>query len=625
MRNILIAIGYTTSVVHVILFLWVLGLSSLVSAQSNMVIIRGPYESEALRLIQSIAGTFPAKAKLNIACDDYASVGRFCDDDNPYNMLIQSNNLTPHDLQCWRRRFPIGTSQPQMRLIGQLRVVFIANKSNPVLSLNAAAIRASLSITGKRLKWTEIGGAGSAIRCFGPFEKTWAREAVLNKCLTYWEMTGPSIRMMRRLEYRDDIVSCADAKEVVTKVRGDRNALGFFPWNDSLTERDVANVTVLSIAPADKSPILPSLLPVIQYDYPISEPVILYVHPSAPQTATDFMWYCVSDNAVAMAAENGLITPYAESHYYVNLRLADMRAGKGDPIKAAGTMHGTFLMNDLALEYTKAQAVVQLRYAARQDAEAIGEFINGQDVLVTQARVQTDQLPYRVKAKWDALDEETPNAKHETQNGPEVQREVKPGIAMARLTPYCLAARSVAIVVPSANKLTALTAEQVRAIFTGKVKDWQVLAAMSGDTRATAIHCYGLADPDPAFRMVYQNLDFRDPGRLARKKDGPAVLAALAIDPQGIGFVNTVDLPTNAAGLKQMSIKIMAIGEGKDAVRPTIETITTGKYLLSERLYLYTNPRASPAAQAFIAYIQSPAIDPAIFQKDGYMAMRTHP
>ena len=56
------------------------------------------------------------------------------------------------------------------------------------------------------------------------------------------------MRELQRLAYRDDLVSCADAKEVLAKVRGDRNALGFFACSGPLAKRDLQGVKLLAIA-----------------------------------------------------------------------------------------------------------------------------------------------------------------------------------------------------------------------------------------------------------------------------------------------------------------------------------------------------------------------------------------
>ena len=140
-----------------------------VPAPAGAVAVRGRYRSDSLPLIDAIGKEFPSKEKMHVASDDFGSFGRFCDEDDPFHVVIQEGGLTLHDKLCWRRRFPAGTPQPEAFVVGELRVVFVVNKSNPIESLTFAGIRKALNEKGKRLHWPDIGGVGSAVvRCCGP-------------------------------------------------------------------------------------------------------------------------------------------------------------------------------------------------------------------------------------------------------------------------------------------------------------------------------------------------------------------------------------------------------------------------------------------------------------------------
>jgi hypothetical protein len=95
-----------------------------------------------------MAKEFPAQARVDVAPDAFASFGRFCDADNLFGVLINTEMITKHDKQCWLRRFPASTPQPQAFVVGQLRIVFIANGSNAIRSVDAAAIRKAVSAYG---------------------------------------------------------------------------------------------------------------------------------------------------------------------------------------------------------------------------------------------------------------------------------------------------------------------------------------------------------------------------------------------------------------------------------------------------------------------------------------------
>ena len=255
-----------------------------VPAKPGAAIVRGRYASESLRMIQDVAKAFPASNKLDVTFDYYASFGWFCADEDLFHVLIQEGDLTPYDQTCLQHRFPAGTLRPEAFHVGRLRVIFAVNKSNSIQSLGFGEIRKALHEKGKTLHWQEVGGAGTAaIHCFGPPDQTWARQLVQDKCMSRWHDTDqPGVRELQRLAFRDDLVSCADAKEVLAKVRGDRYALGFFACSGPLMKKDLEGVKLLAIAEtADAAAVAAPLDLECDPAYPLAEPLCLYVHPSA--------------------------------------------------------------------------------------------------------------------------------------------------------------------------------------------------------------------------------------------------------------------------------------------------------------------------------------------------------
>ena len=100
-----------------------------VPARPGSVIVRGREGSQSLESILAVSNAFPSKGNLDVAFDDYASFGRFCDDDAPYHVVIEEGVRTPRDELCSARQFPPGSPQPGAYLVGQLRVLFAVNKS----------------------------------------------------------------------------------------------------------------------------------------------------------------------------------------------------------------------------------------------------------------------------------------------------------------------------------------------------------------------------------------------------------------------------------------------------------------------------------------------------------------
>lgn len=98
-----------------------------IPAAPGAVVVRGRNGSSAVSLLQAVAKEFASKDKVQIAYDDYAAFGRFCDGDRPYHVLIQEGPITPHDKMCWDCGFPAGTPQPEAFPLGHLQVVLAKN------------------------------------------------------------------------------------------------------------------------------------------------------------------------------------------------------------------------------------------------------------------------------------------------------------------------------------------------------------------------------------------------------------------------------------------------------------------------------------------------------------------
>jgi len=161
-----------------------------------------------------------------------------------------------------------------------------------------------------------------------------------------------------------------------------------------------------------------------------------------------------------------------------------------------------------------------------------------------------------------------------------------------------LAGRAVAIVTNPANKLDSLTLDQVRAIFSGEVREWNLLAAGTG-----VIHCLCLPGNDPNSQVFSKEaLPFERLGAVTAKKDTAEVLKAVSMDANAIGFVDWSALPE-----KGQIVKVLAIGPKGKAVAPTPEAIRTAMYPLSSRLYLYVHPKASDTSKEFAAFLASDA------------------
>ena len=317
--------------------------------------------------MQEVAKAFPAKDKLDVTFDIYANFGWFCADEDLFHVLIQEGGLTAWDQSCLQHRFPTGTPQPEAFFVGQVRVLFAVNKSNPIQSLDFAGIRKALDEKGKRRHWQDLGGGWtgrrSLLRAAG--QDLGAAVGPRQVHVALARCGQPGVRELQRLAYRDDLVSCADAKEVLAKVRGDRNALGFFACCEPLSKRDLQGVKVLAIAEKEgAAAVAPPLDLAREQAYPLAEPLYLYVHPKAPAVAREFCKFATGAEAAKIVQQFGIWPEYLAEEANSKQRVADVKAGKAAEILVCDLTGCGDVLKDLSLEFVKAKAntAIQLKF-----------------------------------------------------------------------------------------------------------------------------------------------------------------------------------------------------------------------------------------------------------------------
>lgn len=569
-----------------------------VPSKADAVVVRGQYTSKSLRLIQAIADKFPTKDKLDIVFDDHASFGRFCDVDNPFHVLICEGNLTPYHNECWKRRFPAGASQPEYFFAGCLRVVVIVNKSNSIHLLDFVEIRKAFNQMGRVSKWQDVGGIGTAaVRCYGPSERAWARQLFQEKCMTRWrdlEATGG--RELQRLSFRDDLAACADAKEVIAKVRKDRYGLGFFAIGQELSERDLQGVKVLPIkAKEGDEAIAPTLEAVVEGSYPLSEPVFLYVHPDAPKEAWEFCKFATGPEAAKIVKQCGLWPEYDLEQICGKRRLAELRRGKGTTIRVCDLTSNERMMNDLAAKYVKAKAAVRLNLQG-QGAGDEGE------VNKAVEKFSKDGSELLLIESGSGRRMATPAAKIQPPKS----------ILLGRM--------AVGIIVHPKNILNSLPLDELRGIYCREVTQWPAANGVAG-----AMHVYGLQHSDPITQLMKKRLSEKLEKELKYKaeSDTTKIVSNVAKDPYAIGFVDLSQLSPNEISVKLLDIYLpgqskqprasttVEGGKSEKTTSPTPHLSSLAVYRLPENyplmrtLTLYISPQASETAKDFAQFVTS--------------------
>ena len=531
-------------------------------------VVRVHWRSQLLPAMQAIAAQCSNASRLDIGFDDRASFGHFCAPDSPYDAVLLQSHLTNLETRLGQERFPESGPQPDVYLIGHLQVVFVVHEANRVESLDCAGIRTALSESGRQLAWGKLGGAGSTVvRAYGPRDNTWARQLIQNKCMTRWrDSDQPGVRHLQQLEFRDDLVACADAKEVIARVRADRQALGFFACSEPLTARDLQGVKVLPVAEnARDEAISPPLGLTIDLSYPLAEPLFLYVHPNAPAVARDFGQFTCGDEAGRILQASGVFPVAVRTAAEREQRVADVKAGKGQPVVVCDMAGVGEAIKAAAMEFARAKMAVQVTLdEGSGSAEQAGE------------RLKTGE------AEWLVMDGER-------------AKDMRERLTDAGGQEMMLGSRAVGVVVHPQNAFNELTMDDLRQILAGEVDRWP------GTTgTAERIVLYGLPANDALMQLVDQAMG-PDAKRtkMTVRPNSERVILSVASQPGALGLV---DLPQ--VGRHETKVKLLAIlpPGTSEAVPPARNRVPEG-YPLARHVHLHLSPKASEAAQAFFAFL----------------------
>ena len=158
-----------------------------------------------------------------------------------------------------------------------------------------------------------------------------------------------------------------------------------------------------------------------------------------------------------------------------------------------------------------------------------------------------------------------------------------------------------AVIVHKANPVSTLSKAQLAAIFAGETVDWgQLGSAAKGKSGPIALFARdeksGTFDSFQQLVLASSKLS----GGAKRFEDSAQLSAAVANDPNGIGFIGLpYVLDARAIGVAD---------KGAVALLPNRFTVATEDYVLSRRLYLYTaTAPANPNVSKFVGFAKSKA------------------
>jgi phosphate transport system substrate-binding protein len=184
------------------------------------------------------------------------------------------------------------------------------------------------------------------------------------------------------------------------------------------------------------------------------------------------------------------------------------------------------------------------------------------------------------------------------------------------ISAFAMALDGVTIVVNRANPIATLSIGQLHDIFTGKVRNWRELEAGDGEIVPFA-RAAGSGTASLFAERVLGEQAYATSARHLPTNE--AIVAEVVARARAIGY-------TGLGALRVGGDKIRAVALAADSqsapVTATPESIVSGGYPLSRKLYLATPGTPLGTAKAFIDFCLS-ASGQALFQRAGYIAVNS--
>ena len=155
------------------------------------------------------------------------------------------------------------------------------------------------------------------------------------------------------------------------------------------------------------------------------------------------------------------------------------------------------------------------------------------------------------------------------------------------------------------NPITALTGDQLRNLFAGKITSWSQVGGPD-----IPVHLF-TRDEASGTRKVFWKIALKkgeiDTGANVVASNG-AMKTAVAGDPAALGYVSVGHLD---AGLKAPDL---------DGIAVTQDNAASGTYPVTRKLYMNTRGELEPLTRAFIDYVTGPA-GREIVRQSGYLPL----
>jgi phosphate transport system substrate-binding protein len=172
--------------------------------------------------------------------------------------------------------------------------------------------------------------------------------------------------------------------------------------------------------------------------------------------------------------------------------------------------------------------------------------------------------------------------------------------------PFAIAYDCIVPVVNPANSVSNITMEQLKEIYTGKIKDWKELGGPAGEivviSRDTSSGTYEIWEE----KIMKQERVF--PAALLQASNG-SIVQAVSKNKNAIGYIGI--------GYVDKSLKGLTV----NSIPGTEETTLNGTYPISRPLYMFTRGWPTGDALKFINYVMNPQKGQKFVREAGFVPL----
>jgi phosphate transport system substrate-binding protein len=255
-------------------------------------------------------------------------------------------------------------------------------------------------------------------------------------------------------------------------------------------------------------------------------------------------------------------------------------AGKAITIKGSDTM--VILNQRWAENYMNNHPGAVVQVTGGGSGVGISALINGTTEICAASREMKASEKAKLRERWNTLGKEIPVAKD-----------------------------GVTVYLHASNPVSELSLEQLKNIYTRKVKNWRELGGSD-----SPILLYGRESSSGTY-VFFKDAVLLGADYAPETQTMPgtaAIVNAVAKDPNGIGYGGVA----YASGVKHLKLKKTPGGSAYD---PTEENVKSGAYPLSRNLFFYLKQSPTGDVKKFIDWLLSPA-GQEIVAKVGYFPVK---